>query len=229
MNYYEELGVGQDASPEELRQACRTLARLLHPETQTDDKLRAAATREMTRLNEILSVLTEPRKRSAYDLTLRTPVPRQLPVLPGVGFWPGKRRDLARAAIRNWFLILLAIVALATAIAWYVVPVPPEIPSSPPTVQLPQLPTPAHLKHRRPRPGQTHQVPSPAEPAPPAPGPPVANTVLRKPQASEVGFRIRGALSSDPSGIAGLPAGVGSRGLLQFAFCWPGFIRQKSL
>jgi curved DNA-binding protein CbpA len=67
MNFYEEFGVCQDASVEEIRQAYKTLARLLHPDGQTDEKLRAAAACQMKRLHEVLDVLVDPRKRRAYD------------------------------------------------------------------------------------------------------------------------------------------------------------------
>ena len=55
MNYYEELGVSCDCSTEELHRAYKTLARLMHPDGQVDEKLRAMAERQMTRLNEILA------------------------------------------------------------------------------------------------------------------------------------------------------------------------------
>jgi len=110
MNHYEELAVAQDASDEEIRQAYRALARLLHPDNQPEPKLKSAAERQMIRLNEILATLTDPQKRRKYDESLITykpavpvaapppPAPalhlhRQLPwilaccILVGVGFW----------------------------------------------------------------------------------------------------------------------------------------------
>src|ERR1035437_9549291 len=67
MNHYEELGVGCDAPTEEIRQAYKTLVRLLHPDGQTDGKLKAMAERQMQRLNGILEVLTDPQRRREYD------------------------------------------------------------------------------------------------------------------------------------------------------------------
>jgi hypothetical protein len=110
MNYYEELAVAQDASPEEIHQAYRALARVLHPDNHSDPKLKSAAERQMIRLNEILSTLTDQEKRRKYNGSLcnkltvseivqPAPLPpsrllrRQLPwvlavcILFGAGLW----------------------------------------------------------------------------------------------------------------------------------------------
>ena len=108
MNYYEELSVAQDASLEEIHQAYRALARLLHPDSQPDPKLKSAAERQMVRLNEILATLADPERRRKYDDSLGTkltvleaaPPPRPAPslrrhlpwilacgILAGAGFW----------------------------------------------------------------------------------------------------------------------------------------------
>lgn len=71
MNYYEELGLPNTASAEEVRRAYRSLARLLHPDQQSDETLRRLAGIQMSRLNKILETLTEPRLRVAYDHSLR--------------------------------------------------------------------------------------------------------------------------------------------------------------
>ena len=71
MNYYQELGIPNTASPEEVRQAYRNLARLLHPDQQSDETLRRLAGIQMTRLNGILETLTEPGLRASYDNSLR--------------------------------------------------------------------------------------------------------------------------------------------------------------
>ena len=39
MNHYEELGIESDAPVEEIRQAYKTLVRLLHPDGQTDESV----------------------------------------------------------------------------------------------------------------------------------------------------------------------------------------------
>ena len=71
MNYYEELGVALSASAEEVRRAYRNVARVLHPDQQADEALRRLAGLQMTRLNEILRTLTDPRLRREYDRSLR--------------------------------------------------------------------------------------------------------------------------------------------------------------
>jgi hypothetical protein len=70
MNYYEELGLRPDASPDEIRQAYRGLARLLHPDQQPDESLRRLAESQMRRLNTIHDTLVEPSRRREYDAGL---------------------------------------------------------------------------------------------------------------------------------------------------------------
>ena len=69
MTYYEELGVRKDAPLEEIRQAYKTLARVLHPDNQVDPDLKPMAQRQMQRLVEIVAVL-DPEQRFHYDETL---------------------------------------------------------------------------------------------------------------------------------------------------------------
>jgi len=75
INYYEELGVQADASPEEIRDAFRALARLLHPDQQTDEQLKEIAERQMRKLNPIYSVLSDPERRRRYDEDLEDGYP----------------------------------------------------------------------------------------------------------------------------------------------------------
>jgi hypothetical protein len=72
MNYYEELGVSQSASTEEIRRAYKALARLVHPDQCADEKLRGLAEIQMKRLNEILATLANPEDRRRYDAALAT-------------------------------------------------------------------------------------------------------------------------------------------------------------
>jgi len=67
VSYYEELGLEPTASPAELRAAYKRLARLLHPDQQTDEELRFLAERQMKRLNHIFEILMDPVQRRAYD------------------------------------------------------------------------------------------------------------------------------------------------------------------
>ncbi|MEN6607640.1 MAG: J domain-containing protein, partial [Bryobacteraceae bacterium] len=79
MTYYEELGLAQNATVEEIHQAYRNLARLLHPDQQTDETLRHLAESQMKRINLIHEVLTNPAMRREYDVSLRP----DRPGLPG--------------------------------------------------------------------------------------------------------------------------------------------------
>lgn len=116
MNYYEELAVAQDASLEEIRVAYRALARILHPDNQSDPKLKSTAERQMVRLNEMIEILADPEKRRRYDESLRPPsavseampppesnsaLRQQFPwvlacsVLVGVGLWYWRSNEAA--------------------------------------------------------------------------------------------------------------------------------------
>jgi len=67
MNYYEELGLCASASSEQVRQAYLNLVRLLHPDQQQDENLRALAECQMKRLNQVYGVLSDPERRRRYD------------------------------------------------------------------------------------------------------------------------------------------------------------------
>lgn len=71
MTYYEELGVNGTASTDDIREAYKRLARLLHPDKMQDEKLRKLAECQMKRLNSIYETLTHPANRDAYDRSLR--------------------------------------------------------------------------------------------------------------------------------------------------------------
>jgi len=124
MNFYEEFGVRNDAPGEEIRQAYKTLARVLHPDSQTDEKLRVAAVCQMKRLHEILDILMDPQKRRAYDESLAagylTPVYQWAPPPPAQPSVNSEGKfNLAQAALRHWFWILIAGVILGSGF-WYI-------------------------------------------------------------------------------------------------------------
>ena len=117
MNYYEELGIRQDAALEEIRQAYRVLARLLHPDSQPDARLKAMAECQMKRLNEILAVLTDSQKRRQYDESLSgSPkvvmewAPPPPPVRPAYGY------QLLHFGLRHWFWILIGLVVVGVGL-----------------------------------------------------------------------------------------------------------------
>jgi curved DNA-binding protein CbpA len=66
MNLYDVLGVKQDASPDAIRRAYRTLAKRFHPDAHPNDKEAGERFREVAQAYEILS---DPRRRRQYDLT----------------------------------------------------------------------------------------------------------------------------------------------------------------
>jgi curved DNA-binding protein CbpA len=73
ITYYEELGIEETASPEEIRDAFRALARLLHPDQQSDPQLKEMAERQMRKLNRIYAVLSDADRRAAYNESLNEP------------------------------------------------------------------------------------------------------------------------------------------------------------
>ena len=63
-NYYKILGVPADATSDQIKIAYRKLARKYHPDLNAKDK---DANRKFQEVNEANEVLSDPKKRKAYD------------------------------------------------------------------------------------------------------------------------------------------------------------------
>ena len=64
IDYYKILGVGKNASEEDIKKAYRKLARKLHPDLNPNDK---DAHHKFQQVNEANEVLSDPEKRKKYD------------------------------------------------------------------------------------------------------------------------------------------------------------------
>ncbi len=64
IDYYEVLGIHRNATPEEIKNAYRKLARKLHPDLNPNDK---EANKKFQQINEANEVLSDPEKRKKYD------------------------------------------------------------------------------------------------------------------------------------------------------------------
>jgi curved DNA-binding protein len=63
-DYYESLGVARTATPEEIKQAFRKLARVYHPDVA---KNKVTGEQKFKEINEAYEVLGDPEKRRRYD------------------------------------------------------------------------------------------------------------------------------------------------------------------
>jgi curved DNA-binding protein len=68
-DYYKVLGVGKNASPEEIQKAYRKLARKYHPDLHADDeeKARDRAKQQFQKVQQAYDVLSDEKKRNMYD------------------------------------------------------------------------------------------------------------------------------------------------------------------
>ena len=114
MTYYEEFGVRQDASVEEIRQAYRLLIRILHPDIQEDSRLKSLAECQMKRLGELAAILANPEQRRKYDdslssahwMLIHSPVPVEIGIAQ---IWKGAQRFTSH----HWFGILIGMTVVA--------------------------------------------------------------------------------------------------------------------
>lgn len=72
LNYYDVLGVPDEATPPEIKQAYKRMARHWHPDkAHGKDSDKVLAERRFKEVSEAYTVLNDARQRSAYDLYLR--------------------------------------------------------------------------------------------------------------------------------------------------------------
>ena len=110
MNYYEELGLENSASPEEIRRAYRKLAQLLHPDQYQDQTLRRICERQLARLNGIAETLEDPASRLEYDLLLQQ---QGRPVVVAPGRLDHVREFLSRVSLATWVWLTAAVLGIA--------------------------------------------------------------------------------------------------------------------
>lgn len=67
MNPYKVLGVSEDASQEEIRNAYRMLVKKYHPDKYTDNPLKELATEKLKEINEAYDMLTKKSTASSFD------------------------------------------------------------------------------------------------------------------------------------------------------------------
>ncbi|MFH1372655.1 MAG: DnaJ C-terminal domain-containing protein [bacterium] len=79
-NYYDTLGVGDNASPEEIKRAFRTLAKKYHPDRNQGNKTAEAKFKE---ISEAYDTLSDIKKKSQYDTM------RKYGAFTGAGAGPG--------------------------------------------------------------------------------------------------------------------------------------------
>ena len=119
------------ATTAEIRQAYKSLVRVLHPDQQQDQDMRRLSELQLRRLNHLYQVLSDPEQRRTYDLSLQ-----YLPAVRPNGSPHDMRQevawsDISRVRVRLriepgavvW--ILIGTIALGSAIFWIRWPEPP--------------------------------------------------------------------------------------------------------
>jgi hypothetical protein len=114
VNYYEELGLHRDATTDEIREAYKLAARLLHPDKQMEPRLKNLAECQMKRLSDVVAVLVNRQERARYDegLANGSPLGRLAPLAPAGG------PNLLQTVVQYWFWVLLGLMTIGMGV-WY--------------------------------------------------------------------------------------------------------------
>jgi hypothetical protein len=162
LSYYDDLGVTPHASPDEIREAYRTLVRLFHPDQQKDPALKRAAEGQMRRINECYEVLADPERRRRYDMQMYAPQqPRNTPVVirPTTTIVVGRR-----LAISSWVWIAAAAASVGL-IFWL------SVQGQPRPIRPGPISVSANSKKREPVESAPVYTPPPKPPEPEEPAP----------------------------------------------------------
>lgn len=198
MDYYEEFGVLRSATPDQIRQVYRSMARLLHPDQFQDPELNRLAEGQMKRINEIFAVLSDPRRRWEYD----EPRPPPPPVFVRYREQAGWGAALAVAAAWICWSLLSPPVPPARS-----VPAAVAAPASQPSTQPAPAPRPAVSRHRASRTAGT--VERKLEELHPEPGEPIRPIVEAPPPVTPAAIALTPVLATPeppppkPKGFAG--------------------------
>ncbi|MCC6294266.1 MAG: J domain-containing protein [Bryobacterales bacterium] len=111
LSLYDDLGVSASATQDEIKQAHKALARLLHPDQILDQYTKGLAETTLKRINAAYAVLGDPRQRRIYD---EEAAPGHAP-LPGHPHASGQSGSCGPAP---WWLAMLAPLLRRANLAW---------------------------------------------------------------------------------------------------------------
>jgi len=175
MNYYEELGLDACASDAEIKKSYKRLTLLLHPDQHLDPQIRALAETQMKRLNEIISVLTNPKKRYLYNKQLlehSVSVLQKYPIYPLLWLWNNRGWLVVGVVFLASALLILRVAPPAGNVAVSQLGIPnaaprkhaAEFPDHNPAVQSNRTATPPNVSTPR-ADGASHPSPRPTKTA----------------------------------------------------------------
>jgi curved DNA-binding protein CbpA len=114
MTFYEELGISDRASAEEIKDAYRSLMRLLHPDHVQDPELRRVADIQVKKLNRVYEILSDPERRRRYDLEQQEGERRAAPIIFHAPPPPARKKLVTRSSA----LWVGAVSAFAVLLIW---------------------------------------------------------------------------------------------------------------